>query len=87
MKLGNASGGKDPDFWRAFEDGEVKVIGDEPTNTEKHRVLQRKLCREAKEESTPRSRRLRSVISSVCLTVKPVGEPDAGNRHVRLCVQ
>ena len=52
MKLGNASGGKDPDFWRAFEDGEVKVIGDEPTNTEKHRVLQRKLCREAKEENT-----------------------------------
>src|ERR1700724_737713 len=23
----------------------------------------------------------------VCLSVKPVGEPDAGNRHVRLCVQ
>jgi hypothetical protein len=22
------------DFWRAFEDGEVKVIGDEPANTE-----------------------------------------------------
>src|ERR1700730_16835461 len=29
-----AGGGKDPDFWRAFEDGEVKVIGDEPANTE-----------------------------------------------------
>jgi hypothetical protein len=26
---------------------------------------------------------LRSVIFSVCLTVKPVGEPDAGNPHVR----
>jgi len=24
----------DPDFWRAFEDGEVKVIGDEPANTD-----------------------------------------------------
>ena len=24
---------------------------------------------------------------AVCLTVKPVGEPDAGDRHVRLCVQ
>src|SRR5882672_2234199 len=24
---------------------------------------------------------------SVCLSVKPVGKPDAGNRHVRLCVQ
>jgi hypothetical protein len=33
MKLGNASGAKDPDFWCAFEDGEVKVIGDEPRNT------------------------------------------------------
>ena len=30
----SAGGGKDPDFWRAFEDGEVKVIGDEPANTE-----------------------------------------------------
>src|SRR5712671_2692221 len=24
---------------------------------------------------------------TVCLAVKPVGEPDAGDRHVRLCVQ
>ena len=32
-KLGNAGGGKGPDFWCAFEDGEVKVIGDEPGNT------------------------------------------------------
>jgi hypothetical protein len=30
---GNAGGAKDPDFWYAFEDGEVKVIGDEPGNT------------------------------------------------------
>ena len=28
--LGSASGAKDPDFWCAFEDGEVEVIGDEP---------------------------------------------------------
>jgi hypothetical protein len=28
MKPGNAGGGKDPDFWCAFEDGEVKVIGE-----------------------------------------------------------
>jgi hypothetical protein len=34
LKLGNAGGGKDPDFWCAFEDGEVKVIGDEPFNTD-----------------------------------------------------
>ena len=32
---GNAGGAKDPDFWRAFEDGEVTVIGDEPSNTGK----------------------------------------------------
>ena len=34
MKPGNAGGGKDPDFWYAFEDGKVKVIGDEPANTD-----------------------------------------------------
>ena len=34
MKPGNAGGGKGPDFWCAFEDGEVKVIGDEPANTD-----------------------------------------------------
>jgi alkanesulfonate monooxygenase SsuD/methylene tetrahydromethanopterin reductase-like flavin-dependent oxidoreductase (luciferase family) len=30
---GNAGGAKGPDFWCAFEAGEVKVIGDEPANT------------------------------------------------------
>ena len=34
LKPGNAGGGKDPDFWCAFEDGEVTVIGDEPANTD-----------------------------------------------------
>jgi hypothetical protein len=38
----------------SFEEGEVKVIGDEPTNTDYDPVLQRKLCREAEEESTLR---------------------------------
>ena len=32
---GLAGGGKDPDFRRAFEDDEGKVIGDEPYNTGK----------------------------------------------------
>ena len=32
MKPGNAGGAKDPDFWHAFEEGKVKVIGDEPDN-------------------------------------------------------
>jgi hypothetical protein len=34
VELGNASGAKGPDFWCAFEDGEVTVIGDEPANTD-----------------------------------------------------
>jgi hypothetical protein len=33
MKPGNAGGGKDPDFWSAFEANEDEVIGDEPDNT------------------------------------------------------
>ena len=32
-KPGNSGGGKGPDFWCAFEVGEVEVIGDEPCNT------------------------------------------------------
>jgi hypothetical protein len=39
MKPGNAGGGKDPDFWNAFEDGEDQVIGDEPRNTRKDQDL------------------------------------------------
>ena len=30
LKPGNSGGRKDPDFWHAFEDGEERVIGDEP---------------------------------------------------------
>jgi hypothetical protein len=29
----NSGGGKGPDFWCAFDDGEVMVIDDEPDNT------------------------------------------------------
>jgi hypothetical protein len=53
LKPGNAGGGKDPDFWYAFEEGKVKVIGDEPATPTIIRVLQRKLYREAKDELTP----------------------------------
>ena len=54
LKPGNAGGGKDPDFWCAFEDGEVRVIGDEPYNTQEDRkILQRKLYRKAKESDAP----------------------------------
>jgi uncharacterized protein (DUF3084 family) len=46
----NGGGAKDPDFWCAFDDGEVKVIGDEPDTPEKIRALQRKLYCKAKAE-------------------------------------
>jgi hypothetical protein len=39
MKPGNAGGGKDPDFWNAFDDGEDRVIGDEPGNTDEDQDL------------------------------------------------
>src|SRR5262249_22537330 len=50
MKPGNSGGAKAPDFWSAFEDGEDRVIGDEPAAPEKIRILQRKLYRKAKAE-------------------------------------
>jgi hypothetical protein len=40
--------GRTPDFWSAFEDGEDRVIGDEPGNPEKIGIFQRKLYRKAK---------------------------------------
>jgi hypothetical protein len=53
MKPGNSGGGKDPDFWSAFDDGEDRVIGDEPATPEKIRIFQRKLYRKAKADETP----------------------------------
>jgi len=50
LKPGNAGGGKDPDFWRAFEEGEVKVIGKSLQTPIRIRSLQRKLYRKAKAE-------------------------------------
>jgi RNA-directed DNA polymerase len=50
LKPGNAGGGKDPAFWRAFEDGEVKVIGKSLQTPTRIRTLQRKLYRKAKAE-------------------------------------
>ncbi len=62
------------------------MIGDEPGNTRKHP--------EASAGALPQGEGWsRATVSSrdtsltwpsaVCLAVKPVGEPDAGNRHVR----
>jgi hypothetical protein len=39
LKPDNAGGAKGPDFWCAFEDSEVVVIGDEPENTIKRQAL------------------------------------------------
>jgi RNA-directed DNA polymerase len=50
LRPGNAGGGKDPDFWRAFEDGEVKVIGRSLQTPTRIRTLRRKLYRKAKAE-------------------------------------
>ena len=64
---GNAGGGKDPDFWCAFEDGEVVVIGDEPENTIKDRRRPRLLYRGAKESDLPCRSRVRLVYSPCAL--------------------
>ena len=63
LRLGNAGGAKDPDFWCAFEDGEVVVIGDEPANTISDRRRPRLLCRGAKESHSPCRSRARFVYS------------------------
>jgi hypothetical protein len=83
LKPGNAGGAKGPDFWCAFEDGEVKVIGDEPANTDNDPDPSEKAVSQGEGEKQPRRCRLRPEFFSVCLAVKSVGEPDAGNPHVR----
>jgi hypothetical protein len=52
----------DPDFWCAFEDGQVVVIGDEPANTINDRRRRRLLYRGAKENYSP----CRSRVQFVC---------------------
>ena len=48
------------------------------------RILQGKLYRKAKARTLLHRGRLRpELFFSVCLAMKPVGEPDAGDRHVR----
>ena len=90
MRPGNAGGAKDPDFWCAFEDGKVKVIGDEPANPNYDPGPSVKAVSFGEDGSLPKvSSRDTSIDGQpvVCLTVKPVGKPGAGNRHARLCVQ
>ena len=59
------------------------MIGDEPANTINDRRRRRLLCRGGEGEllTVPKPRAVR--LLSVYLAVKPVGEPDAGDRHVR----
>ncbi len=62
------------------------MIDDEPSNTRKHPEASKRALPQGEGWS-------RATVSSrdtslnwpaaVCLAVKPVGEPDAGNRHVR----
>ena len=73
-------------FWHASEDGEVKVIGDEPTNTdydpgpsvEAHIARRRYVTCRVSSLDTSIERP-----SIVGLVVKPIGKPSAGNRHAR----
>ena len=66
---GNAGGAKGPDFWCAFEDGEVVVIGDEPANTINDTTPSEIAVSRAKESYSP----CRSRVRLVCLRV-PCGE-------------
>jgi hypothetical protein len=87
LKPDNAGGAKGPDFWCAFEDSEVVVIGDEPENTIKRQALSETAVSRGEGETLTAQMPACGRLLSVCLSVKPVGKPDAGNRHVRLCVQ
>jgi hypothetical protein len=65
------------------------VIGDQPANTdydpdrsEEAHTARRRLVDEVSSRDTSLKRP-----TPVGLVVKPIGKPNAGNRHVRLCVQ
>jgi hypothetical protein len=82
--LGNAGGAKGPDFWCAFEDGEVVVIG-ESLETPSMTGAAGDCCVEVRRRVTHRTEAACGCRLSVCLSVKPVGEPDALIGHVRFC--
>jgi hypothetical protein len=82
LKLGNAGGAKDPDFWCASEDGEVVVIG-ESLETPSMTGAAGDCCVEVRRRVTHRTEAACGCRLSVCLSVKPVGEPDALIGHVR----
>ena len=71
-------------FWRAFEDGEVKVIGDEPGNTdydpdrseEAHTARRRLVAAEVSSRDTSLKRP-----TIVSLVVKPIGARETDRRQ------
>ena len=77
MKVGNAGGGKGPQFWDALEGTKDKEIGVSLKTPEKTRQFQRKLYVKGKADSTAHGRAADSQ------HMNPVGEPDAGKPHAR----
>ena len=63
---GNAGGAKGPDFWCAFEDGEVVVIGDEPANTSNEQEAAGDCCVEGRRRVQPTVPKPRAVSLSPC---------------------
>ncbi len=61
------------------------MIGDEPGNTTMHPDASERALPQGEgwSRATVSSRDTSLTWPSVCLAVKPVGEPDAGNPHVR----
>src|SRR5262245_33747444 len=73
-------------FWHASEDGEVKVIGDEPANTDYDPGPSVEALTTRRRSVTCRVSSLDTSIKRptiVGLVVKPIGKPSAGNRHAR----
>ena len=67
----------------AFEGAKGKEIGVSLKTPESIRQLQRKLYVAAKQQPERRFQSIAHRGACVCHNVKPVGEPDAGNPHVR----
>ena len=87
LRPGNAARAKGPDFWHASEDGEARVIGNEPANTDHDPGRSVKLILQGEgmflaegvigEASIKRP-------NIVGLVVKPIGKPSAENRRAQL---
>ena len=85
LRLGNAGGAKDPDFWHACEEGEVEVIGIAPINTasDPDPLVQALPHGEGETCHGVVATHRDYVAGRRVPVVKSVGEPDAGNPQVR----